>query len=390
MDTPLIVVLTVLPERSGTGVETHVRQFRRFCEQHQVGVQIVDPYRWAPLFLRGGNFLIRHMPLSKEIKVILTRWFQAWRLRRNLARVFQSRESQTPIVLYAQDLESTHIALQFAHHEFVRVVTAVHFNISEAHEYADKGIIQRNGRAWAHISQSERKALVAAHELIFVSEYSLAACLRRIPFLAGGVNTVIPNFVDLPKQAKKHLSGDLIAIGSLEPRKNQSFLIQVIARCKALGYCYTLNIVGDGPDREALSKLIIELGVEDLVTLHGFCSNAAGLIRHHRALVHASRMESFGIVLIEAMAQQRPVFACAEGGVAEVFDDGVEGRVWDYNDVGEAAVTLTTTLENRRLMQSMSKAGYRRYRQCFSDEAVGHRWLNTVLGQDAKRLPSLG
>jgi glycosyltransferase involved in cell wall biosynthesis len=204
----------------------------------------------------------------------------------------------------------------------------------------------------------------------------------RLPGLDAARQSVVPNAVyeattDGDAAAPR---GDLISIGGFEPRKNQQFLLRVLAACRARGARYTLTLVGDGPQRASLRQLAGDLGIADQIVFTGARSNAAPLIGGHRAFVHAARMESLGIVLIEALAAGKPVFAAPVGGIPELFTDGVEGCSWSLDAPEEAAARLISVLEDPRQLAAMSQAARVRYQTLFTPEATQPRLLASIRG----------
>ncbi len=84
-----------------------------------------------------------------------------------------------------------------------------------------------------------------------------------------------------------------------------------------------------------MERLAHELGIGDLVRFLGHIRDPAtyrGTLRGAKALVLASEWESFGIVLIEAMAAGTPVIACRAGAMPEVVDQGKAGLLVPYDD----------------------------------------------------------
>ena len=84
-------------------------------------------------------------------------------------------------------------------------------------------------------------------------------------------------------------------------------------------------------------------------------------------------MESFGIVLAEAMAAGLPVCAAPNGGIVETFDDGVEGFYWDLNDPADGARRLIRLLDDEDLYAKMSAAAYARFESSYETEKVAER-----------------
>ncbi len=77
--------------------------------------------------------------------------------------------------------------------------------------------------------------------------------------------------------------------------------------------------------REALPRLIAELGMQEHVTMTGEVPDAGPYIDRMDILVNASDPEPFGIVLLEGMARGVAVVAVDSGGPREIVEDGVTG-----------------------------------------------------------------
>jgi glycosyltransferase involved in cell wall biosynthesis len=231
------------------------------------------------------------------------------------------------------------------------------------------------------ILATEARILPQLDGLVSVSQFMRAQLLQRIPALARVATTVIPNFASLPGTAAETIPpADLINIGTLEARKNQRYLLEVLQHARQRGRRYTLNLVGDGPDRALLESLVEKFGLHGQVRFLGARRDAARLLRQHRVYVHSASMESFGIVLIEAMACGLPVFAAPVGGIPEVFDDGAEGCYWPLNNPAQAAAILIAVLEQPRRMAAMAEAARRRYRQCYTPEVAAARLWQFLQG----------
>jgi glycosyltransferase involved in cell wall biosynthesis len=300
------------------------------------------------------------------------------RLRQILKRL-----TGRPVTIYAQDTPSAQAALAVRKERSCRVVAVAHFNVSEANEMAIKGLTAEGRPLWRKLMQTERQVLPCLDQLIFVSDFMRRVVNERIPELVNLPQFVISNFPSLPVDeldSRIDLLGDMIAIGTLEPRKNQGFLLRVLSECNARGKRYTLTIVGDGPDLQRLQDLASELGVSNQVHFLGFQPNAARLIPRHRLLVHASHMESQGIVLIEALSYKRPILAPPVGGIPEVFSNGQEGFYWNLDDPRTAADRLVSLLEDPEKWQRMSNRAWETFVSRFHPDVLGKRWMEVLLG----------
>ena len=135
-----------------------------------------------------------------------------------------------------------------------------------------------------------------------------------------------------------------------------------------------LVMVGDGPDRPRASRRAEELGVADHVVFLGKHQAVAELLSCADLLLLPSETESFGLTALEAMACGAPVIATNAGGLPEVVEDGVSGRLFDVGDVSGMAAAGVELLADETLRSRFAEAGRRIARERFSAEAVVPRY----------------
>jgi glycosyltransferase involved in cell wall biosynthesis len=210
--------------------------------------------------------------------------------------------------------------------------------------------------------------------------------LSRLPAIAQLPYVVVPNFVPDPGTPQKEaIDADIITIGTLEPRKNQRYLLDIVAAARAQGAELRLTVVGDGPERTALENWARRLQIDKLVRFTGFVSNAAQLLGRHRAYIHTATMENMPLTLLEALSRGVPVFAPAVGGIPEIFDEDVEGRVLPLDDASAAARRIVEWLSSPARMEKAGQAARRRYLLKFQSKAAAGKladFLVSVAGNE--------
>jgi len=97
----------------------------------------------------------------------------------------------------------------------------------------------------------------------------------------------------------------------------------------------------------------------------GWQKDMEPLWRQADCLVHTANMEPFGRVLIEAMAHSRPVIAYANGGPAEIVDDGRTGLLVPFGDVGALSAAMLKMARENGLAEMMGTAANQRVRERF-------------------------
>jgi glycosyltransferase involved in cell wall biosynthesis len=150
-------------------------------------------------------------------------------------------------------------------------------------------------------------------------------------------------------------------VGSLIRRKRVDILLRAFAEVKAKSPRARLVIVGGGPLETELKALATELGVNDAVQFTGLLKEfPLELFRSADLFVSASESESFGLVFGEAMAFRLPVVACRVGGIPEVVEDGVTGRLVPANDPAAMSKALLELLQDNQVRLRMGEAAAKR------------------------------
>jgi glycosyltransferase involved in cell wall biosynthesis len=139
-------------------------------------------------------------------------------------------------------------------------------------------------------------------------------------------------------------------VGRIEEEKGQYKVIEAIAKLQELPI--KALIVGSAMSDEYLQKLklkVKELAIEDRVIFTGFTQD----VNEHMALsdtvVLATENETFGLVVIEAMANKKVVIATAKGGPLEIIEDEVDGLLFDgsVEDLSEKIKFLYNNREEK-------------------------------------------
>ncbi|MCI0371716.1 MAG: glycosyltransferase [candidate division NC10 bacterium] len=115
-------------------------------------------------------------------------------------------------------------------------------------------------------------------------------------------------------------------------------------------------IAGDGPEREALEGQAAALGLGGALRFLGWRHDLPALYAGLDLVVLSSRNEGTPVCLLEAMAAGVPVVAAAVGGVEDLVQDRVTGRLTPPSDVGALASTMTEVLADRRAAQAYAAA----------------------------------
>jgi phosphatidyl-myo-inositol alpha-mannosyltransferase len=152
----------------------------------------------------------------------------------------------------------------------------------------------------------------------------------------------------------------LLFVGRLEPRKGLATLIRAFVALRAARPRLRLTVVGEGSERDHCRRLVPDAWRDD-VHFVGRVDGAA-LVRHFAAadlyVSPALGGESFGIVLLEAMAAGRPVIASDIPGYRSVVTPGRDGVLVEPDDPDALAAAIGALLDDPARQEAMIAAGH--------------------------------
>lgn len=229
------------------------------------------------------------------------------------------------------------------------------------------------------------------HYRIAVSEAAYRTVAQHFP----GEYEIVPNGLDVdafrrprPRPAAFATGArHVLYVGRLEPRKGVGHLIRAIASVQRIIPGVRLIVVGDGPDRESLVDLARSVGAD--VRFAGRVDDKELPAYYQASDVVCSpslRGESFGIVLLEAMACGKPIVASRIAGYEALVGDAGCGPLVPPGDAGAIAEALVSLLGDEALRQELGARGLTVV-QSFDWSVIGER-LEGIYGSLLDRCPT--
>jgi 1,2-diacylglycerol 3-alpha-glucosyltransferase len=169
----------------------------------------------------------------------------------------------------------------------------------------------------------------------------------------------------------------LMFVGRVAHEKNIQFLLEMLSLVIQDHPEVLLVITGEGPAEAMLKKMTRDNGLQQNVMFLGYLDRAVGLNAAYRAadiFVFASKSETQGLVLLEAMAQETPVVAIAELGTASILRQE-QGALIAQDDELHFAEQVQTLLIDHQLRERVGKQGKRYVEQVWSSEAQAKKLL---------------
>ena len=151
----------------------------------------------------------------------------------------------------------------------------------------------------------------------------------------------------------------LVTVGRLHWVKGIDTQVDAVHLLARQGRATDLTVVGEGPERPALTFRAAELGVEDRIHLIGQRppDEVRDLVEAADAFLLTSLSEGTSNAVLEAMALEVPVISSAVGGMPEVIEDGVDGMLVPAGDPGTLADAVERMFDQDGLARKLADAG---------------------------------
>lgn len=187
----------------------------------------------------------------------------------------------------------------------------------------------------------------------------------------------VPNYIDkVSKTTTKYNNRNLIAVGRLEAVKGFDDLIKVYKLVNLQIQDTYLTLVGDGKEKNNLFETFVKNDLASKVKMPGylFQEEIDKLYDNSALYIMTSHSESFGLVMLEAMAHGVPVvaFSSAEGA-RELIKNGYNGYLINNRNEFEMADRIVELLNDKEKLQKMGQNAYK-VAQKYTKEEVIKTW----------------
>lgn len=235
----------------------------------------------------------------------------------------------------------------------------------------------------AELVKSECEALALADHVIVTSEATKRILVSDYGVAAKAISVAEPGTDPAQRATGTGTPMQLLAVGSITPRKGYDILIQALEPLSELDWRLTITGADDrdAAAASALRSQIAKAGMEDRVTLSGVVVPAT-LERFYESadiFVMPSLFEGYGMVLGEAMARGLPIVCTTGGAAAETVPDAAAVKVAP----GEAEPltrALESVLTDRKLRSRLADASWEAGRKLPTWNETARRVAAVVMG----------
>jgi glycosyltransferase involved in cell wall biosynthesis len=364
-------------ERLGVDVDVYPLWRERAAVTHPEARRFVDRANFQRSFSRavlGANcrLLLRHpQKYVRTLSAVL-------RGTRGSLRFFMGALAIFPkAVFFAKRMEATgvaHVHAHFASHPTVAAIV-IRRLVGIPYSFTAHGSdLHRDQRM---LGQKIAEAAFA----VTISDYNrkvmMATCERdgdrgKVRIVHCGVDTRLFQRGSTAAD-EQTVPFTIFCVGTLHEVKGQTFLIKACERLVESGIDVSLNLIGDGPDRQSLLAQAAEAKMADRVTFHGNKTHreVAELLKGAHVVAAPSvptrdgRREGIPVALMEAMSCGVPVVASRLSGIPELVADEQSGLLVPPGDAGALAQALKRLHNDAGLRQRLGEAARQKVLQEF-------------------------
>lgn len=160
----------------------------------------------------------------------------------------------------------------------------------------------------------------------------------------------------------------ILSVGRLAREKNLPLLIQSFKKVNNEFNNTILIIVGDGPKRNQLKKLVSHLNLTDKVFFPGWQKDLVSFYKTADLFIVSSSSEGYNRTVIEAMACKLPVIMTDVGLAGEAIKNEVNGLIVKVNNTTDLTNAIIKLVSNNTLCQRLSEQGFKTVQSLLSEE----------------------
>ena len=164
-------------------------------------------------------------------------------------------------------------------------------------------------------------------------------------------------------------------ISALAEHKDLPTFLRTAKRLLAEKTNLKFVIVGEGKERAAIEKMIVELDLKGKVILTGFRKDIPEILADIDVFLFTSKTEGLGTTILDALASGTPVVATRAGGVPEIIEKDGAGILSAIGDVESLASNVKSILDNQEIRKSIIEKGFQTAKT-FSKTVTAEKTLN--------------
>lgn len=250
-------------------------------------------------------------------------------------------------------------------------ILEVHFSRFKRKQYERKGLLGIIDRI---LSKQDLKTAKSYDQFVVLTNEDKGywGMDKNISVIPNALNNTFRN-VDLKERER---TNKIIAVGRLAHQKHFSELIHIFSAIHDKAPDWSLEIIGNGPDKDRLQKLIDGLGLKSKVVLAPATSTIQEKYLTGSIYAMTSRYEGLPMVLLEAQACGLPIISYdCKCGPKDIINDGIDGYIIPMGNRQLFAEKLLELIKDQELRQRMGNAAVVSSKR-FDEERIMKLWTS--------------
>jgi glycosyltransferase involved in cell wall biosynthesis len=246
--------------------------------------------------------------------------------------------------------------------------------------FLDREIVARAASAFVMVSREDERR---AHDIEGVDR-------SRMIYMPNGVESLVASGASVREELGIPAAAPVVGtVAVLRPQKALHNLIRAAAFLRGEVPDLRVLVAGDGPERQRLAELVSALDLDETVHLLGRRSDVADVVATFDVAVTCSDFEGSPLSVMEYMSAGKPVVATRVGGVPDLIEDGVHGRLVEPGSPRPLADAIGELLRDPARRSELGRNAFERQRREFSIEQTVERFerLYETLHRSASLTP---
>lgn len=352
----MINVLQLCLSRGYGGLELYVDKTVKLLNKQQFNVHILvrketflyDRFVQSEIPVRSLDTCLRYLPIIAAVR---------------LARYIDRHDISILHMHWGHDLFLAVLAKLFSHRK-PKLIYTRQMTLTKAKKDVYHRFLYRHVDSYIPITQ----------ELADQARRYLPIDPQRVSLIYSGVPKPAPGEIDCSLLVESGLSADAFKVaifGRIEEGKGQHLVVEAVSRIKQAGYPIQAAMIGHVMDAHYFANLkqrIADMFMQADIKYLGFHPTPVSIMSCFDVVVLATKCETFGLVLPEAMRSGVAVIGSNCGGVPEIITHQKTGLLFKTQDVDDLTVQLTRLVENRGFCQELAHAGQQEADTRFTEE----------------------
>ncbi len=183
----------------------------------------------------------------------------------------------------------------------------------------------------------------------------------------------------LPDAAKGKFVVSFLA--RLSPEKNALFFVRIVERLRDVSDCF-FCLVGDGPEKAEVIKLIDELDLHSRIYVSGFVEKVDPLVAASDVLVVPSVTDGQPLIVLHALAHSKPVIASNVGQIPTMVIDGVNGYLVKSGDLDGFSAKIADLCKRPDLAKQLGTRGFEICTSTFDEKVINKQFVQLFEGKN--------